>query len=358
MARTARLGRRIAALALAVLLAHWAALAWLANHWQAPSVLRPMAAPMLTREIVPTTPQIPPAPEKKVAVAGTNKGHSARKSIVIEKTPHAPAAPAPRPAASAPDAAASAPLTPASAPASASSAPGGSNITPLDDTAKAPASGTNSLDAWPADTRISYTLGGYYRGALKGTAQVLWQRQGDEYQARIEVDLGWLFSMSMTSQGRVTAAGLAPRAYEELVRGRHRDILLSADSVTLPSGRQVPRPPGVQDTISQFIDLAHQFSTGRTTLEVGHPFQQWLARPGGVGLWTYNVPEEVSLYIPRLGSVQAFHVTPLPPDSAPGDITVELWFAPSLQYLPVRIRLNLGDGESYMDLMADKIEQR
>ncbi|TAL68508.1 MAG: DUF3108 domain-containing protein [Burkholderiaceae bacterium] len=356
MARSARLGRRIAALALAVLLAHWAVLAWLANHWQEPSVLRPMTAPMLTREIVPTAPPSPVS-EKKVAATPANKEYSATKSIVVEKTSHAPVAP-PQPVASAPDAAVSAPVAPASAPGTAASAPAGSSITPLDDTARAPASSTNDLDAWPADTRISYTLGGYYRGALKGTAQVLWQRQGDEYQARIEVDLGWLFSMSMTSQGRVTAAGLAPRAYEELVRGRHRDILLNADSVTLPSGRQVPRPPGVQDTISQFIDLAYQFSTGHTRLQVGHPFQRWLARPGGVGLWTYDVPEEVSLYIPRLGPVQAFHIKPLPPDSAPGDITVELWFAPSLQYLPVRIRLNLGDGASYMDLMADRIEQR
>ena len=34
-----------------------------------------------------------------------------------------------------------------------------------------------------------------------------------------------------------------------------------------------------------------------------------------------------------------------------------MWFAPSLQYLPVRIRVNMGD-EAYVDLMVDKIEQR
>jgi len=51
-------------LALAVLLAHWAVLAWLASHWQEPSVLHPMAAPMLTREIVPTAPQPPPFPKQ------------------------------------------------------------------------------------------------------------------------------------------------------------------------------------------------------------------------------------------------------------------------------------------------------
>ena len=36
---------------------------------------------------------------------------------------------------------------------------------------------------------------------------------------------------------------------------------------------------------------------------------------------------------------------------------VEMWFAPSLQYLPVRVRLNL-DEQNYVDLIVDKIEQR
>ena len=348
-------------LALAVVLAHWALLTWVADHWQEPSVLRPMASPMLTREIVAAAPRPPPAPEEKVVQTHTRKRLSAAKSIAIENTPKAHAAAPPQLAASAPlpQDSASAAIGPASAPQTPTSAPGGGGgVTPLDGTPAAPASSTNYLDAWPADTRLSYQLRGNYRGALHGNAQVLWQRQGDEYQARIQVDVGWLLSMSLTSQGRVTASGLVPRAYEEVVRGRHRDILLGANHVTLPSGRQVARPPGVQDTISQFIELAYQFSTGHTRLQVGHPFQRWLARPGGVGLWTYDVPEEVSLYIPRLGPVQAFHIKPLPPDSAPGDITVEMWFAPSLQYLPVRIRLNLGDGASYVDLMANRIEQR
>ncbi|MGH8820466.1 MAG: DUF3108 domain-containing protein [Rhodoferax sp.] len=361
MARTARLGRTVAALTLAVLLVHWAALTWLADHWQEPSVLRPMATPMLTRELVPAAPRPPPASKEKVAKTHTRIRPVATKSIAIEDATKAPAAVPPQPVASAPEAtsSASAPLAPASAPGAAASTPTGSGgVTPLDGTPTAPASSTNYLDAWPADTRLSYRLSGNYRGALHGDAQVLWQRQGDQYQARIEVNVGWLLSMSMTSQGRVTASGLVPRAYEESVRGRRRDIVLDEHSITLPNGTRALRPQGVQDTISQFIELAYEFSTGRTTLQVGHPFKLWLARPGGVDLWTYSVPEEVTLYIPRLGPVQAFHIKPLPPHSGPGDITVEMWFAPSLQYLPVRVRLNLGDGTTYMDLMVDKIEQR
>lgn len=367
MARTARLGRTVVALTLVVLLAHWAVLAWLASHWQQPSVLRPMAAPMLTRQIVPSAP-VPRAPHvsrKTTHAASAKPTQHARNMIAVEATHKVPAptpavAPAPAPAlAAAASAGASSDMPVAAAPqAPASAATGRNDITTLDGTPPPPESPTAYLDVWPADTRLSYRLGGNYRGALHGDAQVLWQRQGDQYQARIEVNVGWLLSMSLTSQGRITPQGLFPRAYEESVRGRRRDIMLDEHGITLPNGTQAPRPQGVQDTISQFIELAYQFSTGQTALQVGQPFELWLARPGGVDLWTYDVPEEVTLPTLTLGPVQAFHIKPRPPGSARGNITVELWFAPSLQYLPVRVRLNLGDGTSYMDLIVDKIEQR
>ena len=354
MARTPRLGRTAVLLTLLVLLAHWAVLAWLASHWRETSVLRPMAPPMLTREIVPTAPTPLPRPvfKEKVAVATIKHGPSVTKSIAIEATaPPVVADAAASPTATAPEAAASAPPAPASAPT-------GSNNAPLDDTASAPESTKSFLDVWPDDTRLIYSLSGNYRGALHGDAQVLWQRQGDQYQSRIEVNVGWLLNMTMTSQGTITPPGLFPRVYEELVRSRRRSIVLDEHGITLPNGNQVARPQGVQDTISQFVELAYQFNTGQTALQVGHSFDLWLARPGGVDLWTYDVPEEIIVPTPRLGPVQAFHIKPRPPGGASGNITVEMWFAPSLQYLPVRIRLNLGDGTTYMDLIVDKIEQR
>ena len=34
-----------------------------------------------------------------------------------------------------------------------------------------------------------------------------------------------------------------------------------------------------------------------------------------------------------------------------------MWFAPALQYLPVRIRVNMGT-EAHVDLLVETIEQR
>jgi len=47
---------------------------------------------------------------------------------------------------------------------------------------------------------------------------------------------------------------------------------------------------------------------------------------------------------------------PRPLANPRGNITAEMWFAPSLQYLPVRIRVATGD--AHVDLFVEKIEQR
>ena len=58
-----------------------------------------------------------------------------------------------------------------------------------------------------------------------------------------------------------------------------------------------------------------------------------------------------------LGAVEAFRLKPRPITKPRGPITAEMWFAPSLQYLPVRIRVMMGS-EAWLDLLVDQIEQR
>jgi hypothetical protein len=89
---------------------------------------------------------------------------------------------------------------------------------------------------------------------------------------------------------------------------------------------------------------------------VGQQVSLWLARPQGMALWTYDVVEEELLQTPELGPVSAFHLRPRPIANPSGVITAELWFAPSLQYLPVRVRIDLGEG-NFVDLLVQRIEQ-
>jgi hypothetical protein len=210
-------------------------------------------------------------------------------------------------------------------------------------------------DGWPADTRLSYRLGGYYRGNLYGSARVQWQREASRYQVRVDLSLA-LLRVSMTSQGEVRADALLPQVYEEQFPWGLRRLMFDGAQVRFDNGVQMPQPPALQDTASQFVELTHRFASGREELKVGRQVKLWLARPQGMALWTYDVVDEELLQTPELGSVSAFHLRPRPIANPTGVITAELWFAPTLQYLPVRVRVDLGEG-NFVDLLVERIEQ-
>jgi hypothetical protein len=367
MARRARLScagtsARLLAILAAVLLLHAFLLHWLAGQLEHPSALRPLPTPMFTRLLTPQPPAASPA-QPAPAAARRQPRRPAVTSLASNASPPAPPAsaaqaPAPPPVPQETEVAAS---TPASTATTATTAGG------IPESVSAWGSGSPSaeanqppppaLDKWPADTRVNYRLGGNFRGELHGTARVQWQRQDSQYQTRIDIDLTLLASLALTSQGEVTPQGLLPRVYEELRRSGPRTARLGDATITLNDGRTVPRPPGVQDTASQFVELSHRFASGRDVLEVGRSVSFWMARPGAVDFWTYDIVGREILRTPQLGEVETFRLKPRPIANPRGNITVEMWFAPSLQYLPVRIRVNMGES-TYVDLMVLTIEQR
>ena len=217
------------------------------------------------------------------------------------------------------------------------------------------------LKQWPGDTRLTYQLGGWYRGELHGSAQVLWQRQGAHYQANIVIDVGMLLHMHMSSQGDIAKSGLLPHVYEEQVRQKRRSVRIQGNTIHLGTGERVPNPGAVQDTASQLVELAQRFASGRERLAAGRHIELWLARTASVQHWRYEILGEETLHLPRLGAVRAWHLRPVPP---PGKqlhgIRAELWFAPALQYLPVRILITqTSDGEERrLDLIVKTIDQR
>jgi hypothetical protein len=221
---------------------------------------------------------------------------------------------------------------------------------------------------WPTDTRVSYQLSGFYLGDLHGSGRVQWSRHGNQrekYQVRVEVRIPGLYKLNMTSQGRVSPLGLLPEAYEETVdrtgaATRLRTLRLEAQDVVFDNGDRSPRPTtetmAVQDAVSQFIDLGHRFTQARQRLEPGQAISVWLGRPGGLDEWIYDVNEAENLHLPRIGEVQVYRLRPRPLAKPRGPLVMEMWLAPSLQYLPAKIRITL-DAQSYIELTAIQIEQ-
>jgi hypothetical protein len=215
---------------------------------------------------------------------------------------------------------------------------------------------------WPPSTRMSYSLRGNYRGEVVGSAQVEWVREGSRYQVHLDVWIGAqaapLVGRRMTSDGELGEQGLSPRRYDEETRAlfrelRRRTIVFEPDRVLLPNGKQAPRPAGMQDAASQFVQLTWLFTTQPQLLRVGQRIEFPLALPTNIDRWSYEVIEEVSLPTP-FGPVQAFHLRPRRELRPNRDLVADAWFAPSLQYLPVRLLIR-QDVDTYVDMMIDRL---
>jgi hypothetical protein len=191
---------------------------------------------------------------------------------------------------------------------------------------------------------------------MYGSGQVQWQQSQGRYQVEIKLRMALVVAVTMVSQGDAADDGLHPRVYEEQFPGSVRRLKFDGVAVTFSDGTAVRQPDSVQDTASQFVELTHRFATGRQLLAVGAEVPLWLARPTALHGWTYDVVALETLELPRYGPVAAFHLRPRPVANPSGPITAEIWFAPTLQYLPVRIKISLGDG-NHIDLLVDRIEQ-
>ena len=385
LARPLKPSRALAVTTGLVLLLHALALALLSSLLRPPSLLKTMATPFYTRSIAPEVPAVVAAapapmeikPNRPTALIRPARAATKNKAKTNPKPSQGATEAtdvAPEPTTEPPEVTAQAPDTPASAAspavandqttaaavAEASAAPPAAE--PVAAASAAPAASAPSagdapfLASWPSDTRLTYKLGGNYRGELHGSARVLWQRAGTRYHTAVEMSAGLLASLSFTSQGDITEGGLRPEVYEENVRGRRRGVRLGED-VRLNNGDRIARPEAVQDTASQFVELGHRFSTGQVKLVPGAQVNFSMARPGGIDEWTYDVIGEETLHLPRLGPVPTLHLKPRPLSKPRGPISAEIWYAPSLQYLPVRIRITQGN-DNYIDLMVDTIEQR
>jgi Protein of unknown function (DUF3108) len=217
---------------------------------------------------------------------------------------------------------------------------------------------------WPPSTRLSYALTGHYRGPVEGQARVEWLTNGGRYQVHLDASVGPSFAPLVTrrlsSEGVLTAAGLAPRRYEEVTTAplrapRRVDMVFTEERVRLANGSEVPRPLGLQDSASQFVQMTWLFTTQPQLLEPGRSIVMPLALPGRVEPWTYAVRAGEPLFTPA-GAVPTVHVQPQR-GARPGDLTVEFWVAPTLQNLPVRILIR-QDAENYIDLKLDRLPQQ
>jgi len=338
--------------------------------------LEPVAPPVVDAAPVaePPAPVVPPRPPRQasppkpaasapeVSPAASAPEPSLVASAPVDAVAAAGAASEPEPPASAPGVVAAAS---AAEPApSASAAPDEAPFPVAAASTPEPAASAVAGYEWPASTRITYVLTGNVRGEVHGSAQVDWIRASPRYEVHLDVTVGMkiapVYSRRMTSAGQLTDAGLAPERYDEESKVPFRDprrnrIGFEPDTVVLSKGQRVDRLPGVQDSASQFVQMSYLFSRRPQLLQAGAVVEMPLALPRRQSVWIYDVGEQEMIPTP-FGPLEALRLKPRRESKKGDDLTADVWFAPGLRYLPVRIRIQ-QDEETFLDLTIDRKPQ-
>ena len=344
----------------------------------------PLAAPPPPAPAEKRLPAVAAQPQASASAPGRPVDPPAAADVALAKaTAAAPPAPGPEPLASVADPAAAASTAVAALPTAPTALATGSTtapdlppvtvvpivpvvpVVPAVAQAVVPAAAAAALASapasaagfeWPPSTRLSYVLTGDYRGPVNGSASVEWLRQGTRYQVHLETSVGPVLSRQIRSEGELTEQGLAPQRFDGeqkvLFRAARRwQLRFGPELVVLADGREVATVAGVQDEASQFVQLTWLFTNQPERLKVGRSVDLPLAIGRKLERWTYDIVAEETLRFP-FGAVPTFHIKPRR-EAQSGDLTPEIWIAPTLQYLPVRILIRDGK-QNWIDLSLEK----
>jgi hypothetical protein len=313
------------------------------SHAAAPrAVLMPMLVKV--RE-APLPPQAPPVAEVLPAVpAALPVLPAAPSARSLRKLPAAP--PEPQPARAELVALASPAVAEAVAPVAASAA-----------AAPAP----HGVDVPVYATRMPPSVHWVYEmryGFLSGRGDLVWTREGDRYEARLEGRVAGFSILDWASSGMIDAAGVAPERF--VVRRRGKETLAAnfqrhAGKITYSGPTtEHPLPMGAQDRLSLLLQL--------TAIVAGDP-QRFAKSDAHIvvfvsgaradaDVWTFDIVGDESVDTQR-GPVRALHLRREP--RGPRDTRLDVWLDPARHHLPVRASLaNPGGGDALELLLTDE----
>jgi hypothetical protein len=197
----------------------------------------------------------------------------------------------------------------------------------------------------PASTRLNYDVSGRVKGiAYKAEGTLDWTLADGRYSARMEMRVFLLGSRVQTSSGRVGPAGLMPERFADKSRSE-KAAHFEADRQRIrfsTNAPEAPLLPGAQDRLSLFLQLAGLLQARPQAYATGQTVDMQVAGTGDAPVWRFQVGEESTLSLPA-GELRVRHLVRQPRKEF--DSTVEMWLAPSLQHLPVRLRVTQPNGD-------------
>jgi hypothetical protein len=326
---------------------------------------------LLAREAAPPLPEDRAAASERAApsaitvatpVVVTQVRQVPREPSTASATPSTAAPPAPRVTRPRPPPLTPAPVevpeaateTPAPAPMPAEAAPLLTADSGVAQAAEAPVAATTAPEPPdpaptlpPSDLPPSATLPYEVRGQVRGMdyharGALEWRLDAQGYEARMELSMLFLGSRVQTSRGGVGPEGLRPERFADR-RSSERAAHFDRETGRIRFSNNAPAAalaPGAQDRLSLFMQLAGLLRA-RAHSE-GETIEFQVAGVGDAQTWRFEVAPMETLDLPA-GAIEARRLVRTPRKEH--DSTVEVWLAPSLGHLPVRLRIAQSNGD-------------
>ncbi|MFC7207079.1 DUF3108 domain-containing protein [Comamonas endophytica] len=201
----------------------------------------------------------------------------------------------------------------------------------------------------PPPARLTFEVAGRaQRFDYRASAELLWQHDGHSYEARQQIKAFLVGTRAQGSRGQITAAGLVPQRFtDQGRREKSAELDFAAQQARFtPAATPAPIGPGAQDRLSVFFQLSALLAAAPERYPPGSEISFTTVGSNDAERWTFRVHAIENLELPA-GRLPALHLERLPRHAR--DQQAALWLAPSLGYLPARIRLTQGDG-NFADL--------
>ncbi len=197
----------------------------------------------------------------------------------------------------------------------------------------------------PGSTLLFYKMTGTSKGlTYQADAELGWNNSGSQYEAYIKVSALFLGARIMTSAGQISASGLAPTRFADKFRSELA-AHFQPEKGTITFSANTPDAPwieGAQDRVSVFLQLGGMLAAQPDGFPVGSEITLYTVGPRDADTWTFTLEAEEKLNLPK-GDVTTIKLTRKPRREF--DQKIEIWYAPSLDYLPVRNRITQHNGD-------------
>lgn len=198
----------------------------------------------------------------------------------------------------------------------------------------------------PGSVKLAFAVTGQQGASpMQGVfGDLVWLQDGSSYDARLSLKFLFKTIRSQHSTGKIGPTGIEPARFSEARKGEVASHFLRDQGQVMFSNNapSVPLLPGAQDRLSVVMQLGGMLAGDPGRYPAGSRISIQTVGPRDAGVWVFNIEGEEQMTVPA-GDYAVRKLTRSPRREF--DDKIEIWLAPALGYLPVRMKQTQANGD-------------